>query len=335
MSEIPFVNLLGDELDGAIQRARPQPFQSLRRRRLVVFGVAGALLVTATAAATELFSSADETRAMTPVSCYTTPVGSAPAIADASPETNEIATLSPVELCRQNLARTAAAIPAQLVACSGPANVAVIPGSSAADCRARGFGALTASYARAQDRTVRLERQILSIEASADCIAPVTLAERVQAALNRSGWQGWIARVMRRGLGDRPCATVSGLGGGGQRTFSGAYDPARHEVFVTPTASRHLTDLLFSKTGLAGPLLTSTGARCYTVEDLRKHVNAVLESKGINATLETKPYTFPAGSTLSDEDGRMTRYQQGCAIAVDVVPGGDDHSVIVRAWIKP
>jgi hypothetical protein len=33
---------------------------------------------------------------------------------------------------------------------------------------------------------------------------------------------------------------------------------------------------------------------------------------------------------MSDDDGRMTRCKQGCAIAVDVLSAGDDDSVIVH-----
>jgi hypothetical protein len=67
----------------------------------------------------------------------------------------------------------------------------------------------------------------------------------------------------------------------------------------------------------------------------RDHVKANLSPTGIDATLSAKPYTFRVGATMSDAGGRMTRRKQGCAVAVDVLPAGDDHSVIVHGWTKP
>jgi hypothetical protein len=332
MSEIPFVELLGDELESAARRAATAPAPR-RRRRFVVFGLAGALVLSGTAAATGVFSGADEQRAALPVSCYAqadSKVG--PVIVDSAPETTEIGALSAVAVCRRDLARAGKPV-ARLVACAGPANVAVVPGRAAADCTAAGFAGLSAGYARARGRTEQLEHEILRIEASADCIAPAEIARQLQALLDRLGWSGWTTQL--HGPADRPCGTVSSLGGGGQRSFGGSLDAAGRHVLISRTASRRLTDLLFSRSGMMAPLFDASGARCFTVEALRAHVDRVFGAKGVHAALRARSFAFPRGSTLSDVDGRMTRYRQGCAIVSDAEPGSDDRSVVIDAWIKP
>lgn len=330
MSEIPFVKLLGDELEDAARRA---PAPRRRRRRFAICFAAGALALSGTAAATGLFSLQAETQATTGVSCHTSADVRLGPMIGAAPDTTEIGRLSAVELCRRELAAVGTPV-SELVACSAPANVAVIPGRVAADCVAAGLAPLSAEYARAEARTVRLERDLLRIEASADCIAPAEFARRVQAVLDRSGWDGWKA-IVTGSAHHRPCGTLSSLGGAGQRTFSGAYDAEHRQVAVRRTASRRLTDLLFSRKGIFGPLIRDSGARCFTVDALRAHVEATFAAHDVEATLRVTPHVFRGGESLSDEDGRATRYAQGCAIVTSASPGADDHAVQVEAWIKP
>lgn len=58
-------------------------------------------------------------------------------------------------------------------------------------------------------------------------------------------------------------------------------------------------------------------------------------AQDVGATLRVKPHVFRGGESLSDEDGRATRYAQGCAIVTSASPGADDHAVQIEAWIKP
>jgi hypothetical protein len=138
-----------------------------------------------------------------------------------------------------------------------------------------------------------------------------------------------------RGPAGRPCGTVSNLEGGGQRSFGGSLDATERRVFVFRSAARRLMDLLFSKDGLIGPLIRSSGARCFTVDGLRRHVAEVLGAHGVHAALRVTPYEFPEGATLSDADGRMTRYREGCAIATAAEPGANDRTVVIAGRIKP
>jgi hypothetical protein len=330
MSEIPFVNQLGDELESA---ARRSPAPRRRRRRFTIFAITGAIALSGTAVATGLFSNDAEQQATNPVSCYGIADASVgPVTWDSAPDTSEIGKLSVVELCRRELARGGTPV-SHLVACSARANVAVIPGRAAADCIAAGFKPLSATYARAQHRTVRLERGLLRIETSADCIPAALLVRRAQALLDRSGWTGWSV-IVRGSRTHGPCGTLSNLNGGGQRTFGGSYDAAARHIIVWRSASRRIMDLLYSDHGLMGPLFADSGARCFTVAQLRAHAKAVFAAKHVDVTVRAKKYALVPGS-LDDDDGRWTRYQQGCAIVSDSSPGSNDHSVTIDAWLRP
>ena len=70
MSQIPFVNQLGDELERAAERAQPGASAAGRRRRLGLLAVGAALLVSGSAIAGGLFSGEAEHQATASVACY-------------------------------------------------------------------------------------------------------------------------------------------------------------------------------------------------------------------------------------------------------------------------
>lgn len=326
MSEIPFITQLGDELERTARRA-----SAPRRRRLAIFAAIGALALSGSAAATGLFSFQAEQQATNSIACYASPDGRN--VLDTSPTTSEIGTLSAVGLCGRELTR--AGYPARrLVACSGGAQVAVIPGRTSADCVAAGLAALPADYARAQARTVRLERELLRIEASADCLAPARFAARVQAALDRLGWTGW--RAVVHDMDHGPCGTLSNVGGDGRRRFTGSYQAADRRIVVRRSAPRRLTDLLFAAPhGLVGPLIRHSGSRCFTVAELRADVERTFRGTGVAARVQATSQAFPPNASLVGDDGRWARYQQGCAIAVGATPGRDGRSATIEVWLRP
>ena len=211
MSQIPFVKQLGDELERAAERARRQPRRSWRRRRVGLLAATGAVLVSGTALATGLLSGDVERQAVGHVACYD---GADPKFAGSVavvPPTAGTAHASPTEMCRRELRLNGRPVP-PLVACANEAAVAVIPGRGPGACEAAGFAPLDRGYAPARARAARLERRILAIEKSADCIPPRDLVRRVQRLLDRcrlgrldgageaGPWQQH--RVVRLGLGD-------------------------------------------------------------------------------------------------------------------------------------
>ena len=336
MSEIPFVNLLGDELERAAVGAQRQPRQPWRTRRFGLFAVAGALLVSGTALAAGLFVGDAEHQAAAAVACYD---GADPDFSGSgavmSPEAGSAAA-SPVELCRRALDPNHQVGP--LVACATPGSVAVIPGRNPADCAAAGFAPLDPAYRSARVRVARVERDILALEASADCIAPGELVRRVQQLLDRSGWSGWTVRL-REALdadprADAPCGSVSAIGGDGRRYIF--WDPTddNQRVFVSRVAPRRITDLLYSADrSLLVPLFAESGTRCFTFDAFRDRAEQVFGAEGLEVALRRT--TVPRGTALDDDDGRWTRYQAGCAILAGGEPGPDAHSATLRVFMKP
>jgi hypothetical protein len=326
MSEIPFVNLLGDELERAAKRTG----RRARSRRLGLFALAGALLVSGTALATGLLSGDVEQQATNAIACYD---GADPDFSGSvavMPQEAGSPRVSPVARCRQVLGLSGRDVP-PLVACANEASVAVIPGRNPSACTDAGFAPLDPAYRRARVRAARLERRILAIEASADCIAPAELARRVQHLLDRSGWTGWTVALR---AGDGHCGSVSAIGGDGRRYIGGDIDSHGKRVFVSRVAPRRIMDLLYSADRtLLGPLFAESGARCFTFESFRARVEAVFGAKGLDATVTHT--TIPRNTGLDDEDGRWTRYKQGCAVLAGGAPGDDDHSVEIQAFVKP
>jgi hypothetical protein len=330
MSEIPYVNRLGDELERAAERATRQPARSQRRRRLGLFALAGALLVSGSALATGLLSGDVDIQAAAQVACYD---GADPdfsgSVAVVPPAAGE-ALASPVELCRRALASDRWDRP--LVACGKEGSVAVIPGRNGADCRAAGFAPLDPAYARARARLAKLERHILAIEASSDCIPRGELVHRVQRLLDRKGWSGWTAETHR--LGEGPCGTVSGLGGDGRRYIAHGLDAIGRRVLVGRSAGRRITELLYSADrSVLAPLFTESGAKCFTLEGFRERVRQVFAGKGLSATVTR--IEMARGTSLDDEDGRWTRYKQGCVVLAGGAPGPDADSAVVEVFLRP
>lgn len=332
MSQIPFVKLLGDELERVAEGARVRPGRSWRRRRIGALAIAGALLVSGSAVATGLLLGDPEHQATTAVACYD---GADPdfsgSVAVVPPEAGSVA-VSPVDLCRRELGL--AGQPAEpLVACGREGAVAVIPGRDPSACVAAGFAPLAPEYASARARVARFERKVLAIETSADCIPPDELTRRVQRLLDRSGWEGWTARVNPR-LGEGPCGSVSGLGGDGRRYVTGFLDAESREVTVSRAASRRVTDLLHAAgRSLLVPLFEESGATCFSFDALSERIRQVFGAKGIDASVVRA--TVPAGTALDDEDGRWTRYKAGCAVLAAGAPGEDRDSVAIEVFHKP
>jgi hypothetical protein len=329
MSDIPFVNLLGDELERAAERALDRPVRSRRRRRLGLLAVAGALLASGSALAAGLLTGDAEQQASAAIACYD---GADPdfsgSVAVVPPEAGS-ADVSPVELCRRALGplhRETA-----LVACGTSDGVVVIPGRDPSDCRAAGLAPLAADFGPARTRVARLERRILAIEASADCIPRDELVRRVQRLLDRSGWTGWTARPHRLGMG--PCGSVSGLGGDGRRYITHGLDAAGRRVLVGRAGHRRITDLLYSADrSLLLPLFSETGARCFTIEGLGERARQLFGAQRVRVAVRSA--AIPRATALDDSDGRWTRYQAGCAVLGGGEPGDDGDSVTIEVLVQ-
>jgi len=323
MSDIPFVNRLGDAMDAAIAAPAPARRPLRGRRRLGALALA-VLVLGAGGVTVARLASDPEQLAIGSVACYERP--------DLTGDVSVLNTDggSPVAACAEAWRSEGRTAP-PLVACARGEAVAVIPGRGATACARNGLDELPPRYARARARLARLSVEIGALEASADCIAPRSLARRAQALLDRSGWTGWRAVVRRDTAG--PCGRIALPTGGPALDVSGALVFDRRELRVGTGAPYALGRMLYGERPLAARLMDSSGERCFTPRDLRHHSRAVLAPTG-------KPVSFRYGHLPRDsgiESPRGDRYERGCAIVVGAAPVYPEPGVVgveVEIWRK-
>ena len=217
MSDIPYVNQLGDAIEAAIA-CEPE---SARRRRLPRIAVprgrrSASIVLAALAiggAAAALAHTFQNSTALVAggVACYAGTGTGASAYYNVEADGR-----SPQAACAR-VFRTdgppALARPGvKLVACADPHGyVAVFRATgAAAQCRSERMSPLqTRSYAVAQSRVDRLVRALAVIGASRPCIPPAVLVGDVQRELHRLGWSGWHAQLQTR-PGDGGCGLFEG-----------------------------------------------------------------------------------------------------------------------------
>jgi hypothetical protein len=317
MTEIPFINQLGDAFDAAIaDRVHARAPRRFGRGALVLVTAAFALGVAAIALA-RVLSSPDEL-ATRGIACYAAPdLGSnVTVVPNGGP---------PVQTCANAFRRMGLSVPA-LVACAAESTVAVVPGLDASVCTRLHLQALPASYETSRARTAQLNRSVLAIEAEHDCVAPSELAARVQLLLNKSGWSGWKTVVQSSPAGR--CGTVSNLDGVGQRSIDGALDASQRVVLVTGSAARSTMTLLYGPNGLAPALQNESGTRCFTVPALEALVVTRVAATGRSGRLETRP-ALASGTSLAGSRG--DRYDAGCAVLTEVRSASDGWNVVAVA----
>ena len=309
MTEIPFIDRLGDAIDAAIAEPLPRRVFSPRRRAVFVIAVAVLSLGAAAIAIAHVLSSPDEL-ATRGIACY--------AAADLSSNVTVVANDgAPVAACADAFRRMGQPVP-PLVACANGSSVAVVPGSDTSACARLGLEPLPAGYAASQAKVARLAQAVLTLEAAQDCVVPATLARRVQRVLDAQGWIAWRAEVQSPLPG--PCGTVSSLDGSGQRRIEGAL-----VVRVSGAPARSTIALLYGRSGLAPSLEDESGTRCFTVAGLTELVQSRASSAGRSAGVEL---ARPLPSTVTFADARQGRYRAGCAVLTDVHAASDGRSIV-------
>jgi hypothetical protein len=316
VSEIPFIDTLGDAIADAIATAPPVRRRWSGRRLVVLVVTAAALLVTAVAAAQML--SGPEQLATQSIGCYSS--------ADLGSGSTTIlwsGDSSPVAACAQAQRSEGRPVP-DMVACQSQSSVAVIPGSGAVACTDAGLEPLPAGYADAQQKTAQLQIDVLALERSADCIAPSELATQVQALLVRDGWDGWTTNV-RTDVGSGPCGSVSGLGGDGLRTLSGSLDADTKTVMVASAPPRSTMTLLYGSGGLAPAIEDESATRCFTLDGVRSLVTGRADAAGRSVSFVVNPPETAGAGYVGD---RARLLDEGCALVTDVRSGLDGYGLI-------
>jgi hypothetical protein len=321
MSEIRYVNELGDALERAIVPALARPRLRLPRRpwRLVAVLVVLALGGEATAAA--LLDDSTQLAA-TSISCLAGTDNSANGSYDI-----QTAGRTPAQACAAVLDRPADT----LVTCVGArAGVVVFESDGSANqCGSLGMSGLPATYAAADAHVHELVLGLARLYGSQDCIAPPRLVREVDALLGRLHFVGWHAQV-------ETGPTVSAAGPCGQfpGTGSSMSDPAAAIDSHAYPLGAH--DLVMIETGPARPALAAlstlipeldsdSASRCFAVSSLQAFVTARVAARGLRVAFTTS--RLPAGTTIGDARG--PRYEAGCAIVGNVAAAPDGRSIAV------
>jgi hypothetical protein len=305
MSEIPFVNALGDAIEHAVSRRR-----SRVRRRIALGAVVFAVAASGVAAAAGVFESAPPDRlATTSIGCYD----------KADLEHANVAVIGvdapdPVAACRSMLKTSG-----PMVACAGP-QVMVFPGG-AGTCATLGLRALPPEYGAARAKVLRLQRRVTAIEVTRDCWGPDALATRVQKLLGEMpAWRGYRARV-DRSMVEGPCGSVTHPDGMGGRSIDGMIDTTKHEVLVTVNAARSTLDLLDGPETMR--LVQASTARCYDDAGAAALARERLESPRHPVTVRFEHFKGESVEPL------QSRIDEGCSVIAGFGTAGDAYGIQV------
>ena len=327
MSEIPFVNQLGDAIETAVTPAQGPLRPRHRRRRFVIFALGGALVVGGgAAAATGLFGS--EQQATADIACYQGEQ------VQRSFSQEPAAGRDPVAFCREQWGTHRPVPP--LVACAGNDMVAVIPGRAAEDCRRVGFKPLAAGFDSYRAKVSELQRGVLALEREVDCLPRKQFAVRLQALLDRLGWDGWRTRLSGQHPG-YPCGAVSGRGGAIDRTLAGSLDGRHKLVSIRSDWSYTVDQLLYGRErGVFRSLMLRSGKRCYSTRELAGLVRRAVSGHGLRTNVIVG--ALPEGSSIGGGppnpgeslDERGTPYEAGCSIITMLEPAKTSGELILR-----
>jgi len=305
MSDIPFVNQLGDAIERA--SARPAPARRrfrLPRRRYLAVALAAFAVAGGSAAIAELLHDPVEI-GFGSVACFegTEPDGNIAVIADP--------TRSPAELCASAMRETYGGLEARdLLACMWPDHgVVVVVRGERGGCTARGLAPLPASYTYGRRRAARLQELVRRLDRSANCIPPGEVARRLTLRLRAAGWSGW--RAVPTGQGDGPCGRVSPMSGSRVLGSIGStVHPDRRIVEVGNEFPLDLTRTVFGAGSPGARLFGSSSAHCFSVDGLKRHVRDRLAAAEVRIVFTVHSLAPNVG--ISGESGE--RYAEGCAV---------------------
>jgi len=316
MSQIPFVNQLGDALEMATAHA-PAPRRRLPGRRGWLVVALAVLVLGGIAAAETLRSSTN--LAAGRISCIS---GTSNANAKVFSYDIEANGRTPQQACSPVMRRPAG----RLVACDSARYGVVVYEASGrpGQCGRLGIRVLPATYAAADAHVHRLIFALARLYRAQNCIAPATLAREVDATLARLGFPGW-----RAALQLSPARSSTGPCGQFPATGSSASDPAasldnQHDIVMINNGAARSMD---SVTGTVGyRLIVASGRRCYTLASIQRYVRRALAAA--HSPIEFASTAEQAGTQAML--GRQRYYDEGCAIVVGVGTAADGRTIQVQ-----
>lgn len=319
MSEIPYVNQLGDALDAAIRR--PVPARRRRRssrRRYLAVALAAIVVAGGGAAVAEMLTDPAEL-GLGNVACFTGADTSGEVAMITDPERH------PTDVC----AAAIRGFDAQdLIACHWEGRgVAVLPRGGRPNCAAFGLAPLPDSYEAARVHVADFERAVEALQRRAGCVPPRRFARRVQALLDRQGWTGWRAVA---GGGGGPCGRVSVDQAARLGSIASNVDPRRRTVTVRGYAPLEVQRIVWGSGSPGTALLRTSGERCFTLAGLKEHVRRAFA--GARVPVRFRVAAPPRHMGLEPQRGQ--RYAAGCAIyALPHLTFPDGRTeVVVELW---
>jgi hypothetical protein len=334
MSEIPFVNQLGDAIEAAIS-ARSTGTAWWRRRRpgrsavaitaIVVLGGCGALAGTL---ASRLLSANNPVVLASDgqVTCYKTASlqeGAIDQVVEGS---------SPIPTCARQRRQSGWPIVA-LVACGdGAYGAAVIPSSGTGSCRRAGLPPLPAGYYSELARVQALRKRLEVLQASAGCIPPAQMVSRAQLVLNQAGWKGWRAVSNYGGRAGGPCGSVAPDPGLGQLSGGTALDPLRHVLEVNAQPYPSTLQLLNPEHEAA--LGKTYDTRCYSEASIRSLMRRYLAAT--HRRIDVSVTRAPKASVLDEHWVKGPQWNKllaaGCVIFTGLSTDRGGYNIIANIW---
>jgi hypothetical protein len=322
MSEIPYVNQLGDAFDEAIARSAraPRP-RRLGRRRYLAVALVALTVAGGGAAVAGLFADPVEI-GFGAVGCFDHPSTDGDVAIVSDP------TKSPVEVCASALADDGLEA-RDLIACQWNGHgIVVLPHEGRPNCAALDLSPVPTAYGRARRRAADLQAVAIEFERGAGCLSPQEFARRLTAVLEARGWAGWRAVA---GGGRGPCGRVSAPTGSSLLGSIGPnVDATRRTIAIKGRAPIELEHMLYGVGSPGASLFDSSGERCFTLIALEEHVRKVLA--GAETPIHVRRGSMPAGAGVEQPRGR--RYAEGCAIFVEahpIFPRGRTE-IVVELW---
>ncbi len=320
MSEIRYVNLLGDALERQARAAlTAAPRRRRTRKRVQIALIAAALIAGAVASADALFTTDVGTELATNgIACYE-PGGNLTEINNVGGD--------PRAQCAKVLGKGWTA--SRLVSCMETAGhndalVAVYPAYHALECQRHGLAPLPASFGQAQARVAALGRALVAVERSADCVPVSEFARRAQAALDRLGWHGWSVRVERP---VRTYGTCGGLreGSAGAPSISSSLEVAGRTLNVLTLPPRSAID---GERSIWRSLDAASGHGCLTLTALERDARSQASAHGLMAAFAVTRQ--PRFEELGD--GRESSYRNGCAVMASVELGASPQRLDILVY---
>lgn len=341
MSQIPFVNQLGDAIEAAIStdavrspavpgrralwRWRLPRASTFRRHQRAGIVLAALVIGGGAVAVAETFQNSTALVAGGIV-CYAgTGTGASQMYADVEADGR-----SPEAACADVFRADGPAAlggpGVRLRACADRNGyVAVFASSGAADqCKAEGMSPLQArSYHAAEANVDHLVQALTKLGASRQCIAPSMLVGDVQRVLERSGWSNWHAELQKQPAGSGGCGLFLGTGSSVSDPTA-SLDAGQHVVWVV---AGPLPTLLTLTGPLDLRLLKASGRHCYTPAGARALVRRSLPTGRIQVRFALTQE--PAGGGWAYAQGN---YARGCTIIASIAAA--PYGSVVDAWLN-